>query len=58
MGLCVVPLEACGWSDWGTPERVLESLQHDRASQVLRRRLEAAERRGVVESLPAAALLG
>jgi mannose-1-phosphate guanylyltransferase len=56
-GLCAVPLEACGWSDWGTPERVLESLRHDLASRVLRRRLEAAERRALLESLPAAALL-
>ena len=27
-GLCAVPLQECGWSDWGTPERVLESLRH------------------------------
>lgn len=26
-GLRVVPLSPCGWSDWGTPERVLESLR-------------------------------
>jgi mannose-1-phosphate guanylyltransferase len=25
--LRTVPLEECGWSDWGTPERVLESLR-------------------------------
>jgi mannose-1-phosphate guanylyltransferase len=25
--LRAVPLEECGWSDWGTPERVLESLR-------------------------------
>lgn len=56
-GLCAVPLEACGWSDWGTPERVLESLRHDRAFHVLRRQLEAAERHALLESLPAAALL-
>jgi len=34
-GLTVVPLRECGWSDWGTPERVLESLRHDRAFHVL-----------------------
>jgi mannose-1-phosphate guanylyltransferase len=28
IGLRAVPLEECGWSDWGTPERVLESLRH------------------------------
>jgi mannose-1-phosphate guanylyltransferase len=26
-GLEVVPLAECGWSDWGTPERVLASLR-------------------------------
>jgi mannose-1-phosphate guanylyltransferase len=26
-GLEVVPLPECGWSDWGTPERVLASLR-------------------------------
>lgn len=26
-GLRAVPLDECGWSDWGTPERVLESLR-------------------------------
>jgi mannose-1-phosphate guanylyltransferase len=26
-GLDVVSLESCGWSDWGTPERVLRSLE-------------------------------
>jgi mannose-1-phosphate guanylyltransferase len=56
-GLCAVPLETCGWSDWGTPERVLESLRHDRAYHVLHRQLQAAERRAVLENLPAAALL-
>jgi mannose-1-phosphate guanylyltransferase len=25
--LRAVPLEECGWSDWGTPERVLDSLR-------------------------------
>ena len=36
-GLVVVPLHDCGWSDWGTPERVLESL---RRSQRLRGAVE------------------
>jgi mannose-1-phosphate guanylyltransferase len=26
-GLEVMPLRECGWSDWGTPERVLASLR-------------------------------
>jgi len=26
-GLEIVPLRECGWSDWGTPERVLASLR-------------------------------
>jgi hypothetical protein len=26
-GLSVMTLDSCGWSDWGTPERVLRSLE-------------------------------
>lgn len=41
----VVPLPPCGWSDWGTPERVLESLRGTSDHERLRRRLEEASRR-------------
>jgi mannose-1-phosphate guanylyltransferase len=42
-GLGVVPLHDCGWSDWGTPERVLESLRHHSDFAVLSRRLALAQ---------------
>ena len=40
-GLRAVPLAECGWSDWGTPRRVLESLRadHYEAYATLSRRL-------------------
>jgi mannose-1-phosphate guanylyltransferase len=41
-GLRAVPLEDCGWSDWGTPERVLDSLRHHDDFAVLSRRLAVA----------------
>jgi mannose-1-phosphate guanylyltransferase len=41
-GLRVVPLHDCGWSDWGTPERVLESLRDHRDFSVLERCLALA----------------
>jgi mannose-1-phosphate guanylyltransferase len=41
-GLRAVPLEECGWSDWGTPERVLNSLRHHDDYAVLSRRLAVA----------------
>jgi mannose-1-phosphate guanylyltransferase len=41
-GLRAVPLEQCGWSDWGTPERVLESLRHHDDYAALSRRLAVA----------------
>jgi mannose-1-phosphate guanylyltransferase len=41
----VVPLPPCGWSDWGTPERVLESLRGTPDHERLLRRLEEASRR-------------
>jgi mannose-1-phosphate guanylyltransferase len=41
-GLRVIPLEECGWSDWGTPERVLDSLRHHDDFAVLSRRLAVA----------------
>lgn len=42
--LRAVPLAECGWSDWGTPERVLESLRlrHHDDYAVLSRRLAVA----------------
>jgi mannose-1-phosphate guanylyltransferase len=41
----VVPLPPCGWSDWGTPERVLESLRGSPDHERLLRRLAEASRR-------------
>jgi mannose-1-phosphate guanylyltransferase len=41
-GLRVVPLDNCGWSDWGTPERVLDSLRHHDEFAVLSHRLAVA----------------
>lgn len=38
-GLEVVPLPECGWSDWGTPERVLASLRGTPEFRHLRQRL-------------------
>ena len=38
-GLEVVPLPECGWSDWGTPERVLASLRGTRELTRLKQRL-------------------
>jgi mannose-1-phosphate guanylyltransferase len=40
--LRVVTLESCGWSDWGTPERVLESLRHHSDYEALSERLAMA----------------
>jgi mannose-1-phosphate guanylyltransferase len=37
--LHLVPLLECGWSDWGTPERVLESLRHHSDFAFLSQRL-------------------
>ena len=44
-GLLVVPMQGSGWSDWGTPDRVLASVQGTPAETLLRARLEAAVRR-------------
>jgi mannose-1-phosphate guanylyltransferase len=41
-GLRVVALEPCGWSDWGTPDRVLESLRGTVDFDVLLDRLQAS----------------
>jgi mannose-1-phosphate guanylyltransferase len=40
--LRVVALRACGWSDWGTPERVLESLRDHSDYEALSERLAMA----------------
>jgi mannose-1-phosphate guanylyltransferase len=40
--LRVVPLQPCGWSDWGTPDRVLASLRGTRDFDVLNERLRAS----------------
>lgn len=45
--LSVVPLAPCGWSDWGTPERVLRSLHGTQDFDDLLRRLGAG--RGSLE---------
>lgn len=37
--LRLVPLRTCGWSGWGTPERVLHSLRNHSDYGVLSRRL-------------------
>ncbi len=41
-GLRVARLRECGWSDWGTPERVLESLRDHSDYEVLSTRLAEA----------------
>jgi mannose-1-phosphate guanylyltransferase len=38
-GLAVASAPPCGWSDWGTPERVFESLAGTRELEQLQRRL-------------------
>jgi len=42
-GLGLVRLDECGWSDWGTPERVLESLRHHSDFAWLSQRLAVAQ---------------
>jgi mannose-1-phosphate guanylyltransferase len=41
-GLGVVALAPCGWSDWGTPDRVLESLRGSDDFAALMNRLSNA----------------
>lgn len=43
-GLHAVTLEPCGWSDWGTPERVLDSLRGSRDYDHLVQRLDRGRR--------------
>jgi mannose-1-phosphate guanylyltransferase len=40
--LAVVPMAGTGWSDWGTPQRVLASLRGTPAEAAIRARLQAA----------------
>ena len=42
--LRVVALRHCGWSDWGTPERVLESLRDHSDYEALSERMASSER--------------
>lgn len=46
--LRLVPLSECGWSDWGTPERVIESLRNHRDHAALSRRLASLAARAPV----------
>jgi mannose-1-phosphate guanylyltransferase len=41
-GLATVPLRDAGWSDWGTPERLIESLEGTAELAQLRQRLDQA----------------
>ncbi len=41
-GLAVLPVEGSGWSDWGSPERVLRSLEQRGQAESLRARLAGA----------------
>jgi mannose-1-phosphate guanylyltransferase len=53
--LRVVPLQPCGWSDWGTPDRVLASLRGTEDFEVLCKRLQATTATTAVdESMPRA----
>jgi mannose-1-phosphate guanylyltransferase len=42
-GLGTIPLAPCGWSDWGTPDRVLDSLRGTPVFDVLVGRLRSSE---------------
>jgi mannose-1-phosphate guanylyltransferase len=56
--LRVVPIVACGWSDWGTPARVLASLKgtrdHDRLLEKLERASAASRLLSEMRAAPAA----
>jgi len=43
--LRLVELSPCGWSDWGTPTRVMQSLRGSEDHRVLLKRLKARARR-------------
>ncbi|HVU00293.1 MAG TPA: sugar phosphate nucleotidyltransferase [Polyangiaceae bacterium] len=45
--LGVVPLSSCGWSDWGTPERILDSLRGSADYDALLGRMEERRESGV-----------
>jgi mannose-1-phosphate guanylyltransferase len=49
--LRVVPLERCGWSDWGTPDRVLASLRGTEDFEELCTRLRMSAPRKSAEDL-------
>ncbi|MEY2929664.1 MAG: hypothetical protein RL033_413 [Pseudomonadota bacterium] len=49
-GLEVEPLAECGWSDWGTPERVVASLRGTREFASFERRLRGQPMPGVPAS--------
>jgi mannose-1-phosphate guanylyltransferase len=52
-GLALVPLRGSGWSDWGTPERLMDSLAGSPALADLRRRLAAGPRPAQPHPAPA-----
>lgn len=43
-GLGVVRIDGSGWADWGTPDRIVESIEHTPALESLLRRIVAAQR--------------
>lgn len=49
-GLRVTRVERCGWADWGTPERVIESIQGTPELEPLLRRMVEGRRREVVKA--------
>ena len=49
-GLRVTRVEACGWADWGTPERVLETVRETPEFEPLLRRMVEGRRREVTKS--------
>jgi hypothetical protein len=54
-GLAVAAAPVCGWSDWGTPQRVLQSLAGSPALDLLERRILAGTRGEGVAAAPATA---
>ena len=49
-GLRVTRVERCGWADWGTPERVIDSVQGTPDFEPLLRRMVEGRRRRVIEA--------
>ncbi|MET0411251.1 MAG: sugar phosphate nucleotidyltransferase [Polyangiaceae bacterium] len=56
--LCAVRLSPCGWSDWGTPERVLASLDGTSELLPLLRRLERSPHATALRHLLASSMRG